>query len=115
MQLRVYETISQHPRGDRDTKLHPSSAFKVVLVGVTGRRTTIFSNDQYDPWWTTINGTREQYLNEAMKAAENMAKTLGAAEIVGVQITRHEVEANELRERIAKDTERLAELEELIR
>lgn len=109
MQIRVYEKVSQCPMGDRDTKLHPSSAFTVVLVN-GDRRTTIFSNNQYDHWWTSIQGTREEYLQEAMKAAEDMAKTLGACEIVGVNLTKKEVRVEELENIIQKAQDELLAL-----
>lgn len=103
MQIRVYEKVSMMPNGDRDTRTHPSSAFKVVLVN-GDRRTTIFTNDQFDHWWTHINGTREEYLAQAMDAAESMAKTLGACEIVGVNLTKKEVRLEEL-EKIIHDAQ----------
>lgn len=114
MEIRVYERVTMRPRGDRDTRTHPSSAFEVVLVN-GDRRSTVYRNDQFDHWWTSINGTREEYLNKAMDAAESLAETLGACEIVGVNATKDEVRAEELRRKIAKDTEELRKLEEKLR
>lgn len=113
MQIRIYETVSQKPNGDRDPHTHPCSAFEVVLVN-GDRRSTIFKNDQFDPWWTHINGTREQYLAEATKAAEDMAKTLGSCEIVGVQLTKREKEITDLEASIKRDQEKLAKLKKQV-
>jgi hypothetical protein len=114
MQIRVYEEVTQKPNGDRDTRTHPCSAFKVVLVN-GDRRTTIFKNNQFDPWWTHINGTRTEYLNAAMKAAEDMAKTLGGCEIVGIELTKHEQEILNLQESIKRDQQKLDKMLEHFR
>lgn len=102
------------PNGDRDPSTHPSSAFKVVLIN-GDRKTTIFENNQYDGHWSSIQGTRDDYLAEAMKHANSMAETLGGAEILGVAFTKLETRAEELRANIKRDTKELAEIEAKIR
>lgn len=109
MQIRVYETVSQRPNGDRDTRVHSSSEFRVVLVN-GDRRTTVFQNDQFDRHWTSINGTRDEYLRNAMAAASELAKTLGTCEIVGVEITNREKEIADLEVSIERDQARLKKL-----
>lgn len=109
MQIRIYETVSQKPNGDRDPHTHPCSAFKVVLTN-GDRSSTVFENDQFDPWWSHINGTREQYLAEATKFAEDLAKTLGGAEIVGIALTKREKEITDLEARIKHDQQKLQKL-----
>jgi hypothetical protein len=113
MQIRIYETVSQKPNGDRATKLSPSSSFEVVLINGENR-STIFKNNQFNSFWTYVEGTREQYLAEAMKAAEDMAKTLGGCEIVGVQFTKREKEITDLEASIKRDQEKLQNLKKLI-
>lgn len=109
MQIRVYEEVTQEPRGDRDPQRHDCSAFSVYLVNGS-KRSLIFSNNQFDPNWTTINGSRNEYLREAMKAAETFAETLGGCEIVGVELTKHEVRVKQLEKEIK---ERQIELDKL--
>ncbi len=109
MQIRVYETVSQMPNGDRDTQRHPCSKFEVVLVN-GDKRSTIFKNDQFDGNWVSIIGSREAYLKEAMDKAEEFALTMGACEIVGVNATKHEKEIMDLEHKIKLDQAHLAEL-----
>lgn len=114
MQIKIYEKVSMMPNGDRDTRTHPSSAFKVVLIN-GDRKTTIFKNDQYDGFSSSIQGTRDGYLHEANEAANSLAETLGGAEILGVAFTKLEMRAEELRANIKRDTQELAEIERKIR
>lgn len=109
MQIRIYEKITMAPKGDRDPNRHPCSSFIVKLVN-GDRVTKVFENDQFDHHWTTIRGKRDEYLKEAMDFASNLAKTLGACEIVGVELTKKEQEIADLEASIARDQKRLSEL-----
>ncbi len=107
MRVIIREYLTMRPRGDRDTQRHPCYAFEVVLENSNKGSTVVFSNDQHNSWWTTIDGTRDEYLREAQ------AKALEIADIVGcpVDISPNNTEVDTLRIRIAEDTARLQELE----
>lgn len=111
MQVRVYEKVSQKPNGDRDTNTHPSSEFWVDVVNGKAR-TTVFKNNQFDSYWTSINGSRKTYLDEAMKFAKDFAVTLGGVEVVGVEDTVTEAKILELEASIAASTAELKRLKE---
>lgn len=112
MQIKVYEKVEQRPHGDRDTRTHPCSSFKVVLIN-NGLRATVFSNNQWNGFHCHIKGTRAEYLNQAMDRASQIATVLGAAEIVGVDQTKHEVRAAEVRAEIKKLQDELELLKEI--
>jgi len=76
MKIEIHETVSQQPNGDRDTRRHPSSAFKVVLIN-GDKKSTLFSNDQFDSFHCHISGTRQGHLNEAQKKALEIGETMG--------------------------------------
>lgn len=113
MQIRIYETVDQRPNGDRDPQRHPSSKFEVYLVSGE-RRTLVFKNDQFDPFYVSIKGTRDQYLSEAMKFARELSQTLGSCEIVGVELTKEEKEIAELEVSIRRDIDRLNKLKKKV-
>lgn len=109
MELRVYETVSQKPNGDRDTRTHPSSSFEVVLVN-GDLRSVMFSNDQFDKWWCHINGTRKEYLDEALKKADEIAKTLGGIKVIHPDRTAHEKKVIDVKARIRASQDELKKL-----
>lgn len=91
MIIKVFETVSQEPNGDRDPNRHPCSKFEVVLHNEdTDKSTIVGVFDQYDPWWTHINGTRAEYLDKALSKAKEMSEALGGVKIEGPDLTNHE-------------------------
>lgn len=107
MRIEIHETVSQQPNGDRDTRRHPSSAFRVVLIN--GNKTaTLFKNDQFDSFHCHISGTRQQYLAEAQKEEKHLAETMGAD--VNLEPTTLPTEIESLQKRIERDQKRLKEL-----
>lgn len=107
MRIEIHETVSQQPNGDRDTRRHPSSSFKVVLIN--GNKTaTLFKNDQFDSFHCHISGTRQQYLAEAQKEALHLGETMGAE--VEINPTTMPGEIETLQKRIERDQKRLKEL-----
>lgn len=109
MEIKIFETVSQQPNGDRDTCRHPSSSFEVVLVNGDIRK-VIFKNDQFKPWWCHIEGTRTQYLNEAEEFARDMAKTLGLKGFKSVNMTKREKEIMDTEAEINRLQLKLAKL-----
>lgn len=105
-QIKVYETVTQQPNGDRDVLRHPSSAFEVYLVK-DNKRFRVFKNNQFDRFHCHISGTRLEYLNEAMKHAEELALVLDGCEIVGVDLTKDEKRMMELEAEISRLTSEL--------
>ncbi len=107
MRIEIHETVSQQPNGDRDTRRHPSSAFRVVLIN--GNKTaTLFKNDQFDSFHCHISGTRQQYLAEAQKEALHLGETMGAEVEINPTTVPGEIET--LQKRIERDQKRLKEL-----
>lgn len=107
MKIEIHETVSQQPNGDRDTRRHQSSAFKVVLIN-GDKKSTLFSNDQFNSFHCHIDGTRQSYLNEAQKKALEIGETIGCE--VNIIPTMAPTEIDMLEKRIAADQKRLKEL-----
>jgi hypothetical protein len=106
-ELRIYEFVTQEPKGDRDPHRHPCSRFHVVLVN-GDKRVTLFNKSQFDPQWCTIQGTREQLHRVALEYANSVADVLSVP-IVDVHETRLEARI------IALEAEVKAKQEELDR
>lgn len=107
MKIEIHETVSQQPNGDRDTRRHPSSSFRVVLIN--GNKTaTLFKNDQFNSFHCHIDGTRQGYLNEAQKKALEIGETMGCD--VDINPTTIPGEIETLQKRIENDQKRLKEL-----
>lgn len=109
MQIRVYETVTMRPNGDRDPGRHPCSSFDVVLVNGE-RKFCFFHIDQFNNFNCSIDGTRLSHLKHAMDAADAMARVIGTVEIVGIEVTKLEKEMMDLESSIKRDQIRLNEL-----
>lgn len=111
-QLRIYETVSQRPRGDRDMFRHDSSSFEVVLV-TKFDRASLATFDQYDFFHSTIRGNRLEYLKKALDYANSVASVFGAAEIIGPELTRKEKEIMDTEAEIRRLNQKLQDLKRM--
>lgn len=84
MKIVIREKVTQQPNGDRDPHRHPSSAFDVILIN-GDKESVVFGNDQFDPWWTCIKGTRAGHLKEAQTKATEFGETLGCEVELGAE------------------------------
>jgi hypothetical protein len=110
MKIKIFETVSLMPNGDRDTQRHPSSAFEVVLENDKGDKFTVFKNNQFDSNWCSIKGSRQGHLNAAFFQAEELATVLGDVEILGPDVTKKEKDIMDIQARIERDKKELERL-----
>jgi len=78
MHICIHETVEQRPNGDRATHKSPSSKFEVVLVN-SGKQEVLYTADQFDPFYTHIQGTRAEYLETALARQKKLADVLGCS------------------------------------
>lgn len=80
MKVLLREYITRQPNGDRDTEVHPSSEWKIVLEKTDKNKVRSYqelnSFNQFDPFWSSI-GNRSASLREAKKYADEVANFLG--------------------------------------
>ena len=108
MKIHIIEKVCQRPNGDRATTTSPSSVFKVILINGEKNK-TLFKNDQFDQFYTSINGKRESYLKEAQAEALEWANLLDCE--VDIDPTEISEEAEIIKKEIKSLQKRLKQLE----
>lgn len=108
MRIEIHEHVTQRPNGDRDPNRHPCHGFEVVVIN-GDKQSVLYSNDQYDPNWRNIQGTRTKYLDMAQKKAVEFSDTLHCGAILIPTLLPSKKQ--ELRDKIARYAKELEALE----
>lgn len=109
LHVRIEEKVEMRPNGDRDTSRHPCSSFEVYLVRGS-KKSLVYANTQYNSHWVSIEGTREEFLGKAEKAAKEIGSVIGDCDIIGVMLTNKEREIFELEEQIKENRAKIEKL-----
>lgn len=109
--IKIYETVTQEPNGDRDISRHPCSKFEVLLFNEELNISHIVKIfDQFDSSWTGIRGTRDGLHKEARSYAESLGLVLNGMKIQDADETKNEKEIMDAQAEIRRLEEKIKDL-----